>query len=67
MKVCTSLRDTLCAALAAVARGLATFFVDPAELATFTVCQLIALNKNLGVIPIGIGEVSRRLAKSSQG
>jgi len=35
--------------------------MDPAGLAAFTACQLIALNKNPGVRPIGIGEVCRRL------
>ena len=35
--------------------------MDPAGLAAFTVCHLIALNKNPGVRPIGTGEVCRRL------
>jgi len=61
-KLCTSFRgasDSLCAALAAVARRLATAFVDPAGLAAFTTCCLIALNKNPGIRPIGIGEFTR--------
>ena len=63
-KLCTSFRgasDSLCSALAAVARRLATTLVDPAGLAAFTAGRLIALNKNPGVRPIGIGEVCRRL------
>jgi len=66
-KLCTSFQgalDSLCAALAAVTR-LATSFMDPAGLAAFTACRLIALNKNPGVGPIGIGEVCRRLIAKS--
>ena len=64
-KLYTSFRgasDALCAALA---RRLATTFVDPAGLAAFTACQLIALNKNPGVRPIGIGEAYKRLIAKS--
>jgi len=66
--LCTSFRgasDSLSAALAAVARRLATSFVDPEGLAAFTACRLIALNKNPGVRLIGIGEVCRRLIAKS--
>ena len=63
-KLCTAFQgasDSLCDALSAVARRLATTFVDSAGLAAFTACRLIALDKHLGVRPIGIGEVCRRL------
>ena len=63
-KLCTSFRsasDSLCDALAAVARRLATTFVDPVCLSAFTACRLIALDKRPGVRPIRIGKVCRRL------
>ena len=63
-KLCTSFRsasDSLCDALAAVARRLATTFVDPVCLSAFTACRLIALDKCPRVRPIGIGEICRRL------
>jgi len=63
-KLCTSFRgasNTLCDALSAVARRLAITFVDPAGLAAFTVCRLIALDKHSGVRLIGVGEVCQRL------
>jgi len=59
-KLCTDFwgaSDTLCDPLSAVARRLATESVDPASLAAFTTCHLIALDKNPGVRPIGIDEV----------
>ena len=63
-KLCTSFRgafDSLCDALSAVARRLATTFIDPACLEAFIACRLIALDKHPGVRPIGVGEVCRRL------
>ena len=36
-------------------------FVDPQSLAPFLLCRLIALDKNPGVRPIGIGEVADRI------
>jgi len=53
--------DTLCDALSAVARKLATEFFDPASLAAFTACCLIALDKHPDVRPIGISEVNWQL------
>jgi len=50
---------TLCDALSAVARRLATEFVDPASLAAFTACHFIALDKHPGVRSIGIGKVGQ--------
>ena len=52
---------SLCRALVACARRLATSYVDPDALSAFTACRLILLNKNPGVRPIGIGEVVRRI------
>ena len=67
--MCTSFQtvsNDLCDALSAVARRLCTSFVDPTCLSSFFACHLIALDKNPGVRPIGIGETARRLiAKAS--
>ena len=52
---------SLCAALAGVARRIATSYVDPEGLAAFTACRLCPLDKCPGVRPIGISEVPRRL------
>ena len=52
----------ICNASAAVARRLCTTDVHPGGLTAFAVaCRLIPLNKNPGVRPTGIGEVSRRI------
>ena len=62
--MCTSfptVSDDLCDALSAVARCLRTSFVDPTGLSSFVACRLIALDKNPGVRPIGIGETVRHL------
>ena len=62
--MCTSFQvvsDDLCDALATVSRRLCTEFVDPASLTSFVSCHLIALDKNPGVRPIGVGETVRRL------
>ena len=47
--------------MASVARCLATSEIDPAFLALFVACRLIPLDKNLGVSPIGIGDVPQRI------
>ena len=52
--------DDLCSALACVTRKIATSNVDPNGLAAYTACHLMALNKNPGVRPIGVGEAARR-------
>ena len=62
--LCTSFRTTssnLCHSLASVARRISTSFIDPDALQPLLNCHLIALNKNPGVRPIGIGETSRRI------
>ena len=63
-RFCTSFRrasDDLCTALASLAKRICTTHVDPACLAPFTACRLIALDKSPSVRPIGIGEVMRRI------
>ena len=45
--------------LATLARLLATEYLDPNTLEAFVACRLIPLDKNPGVRPIGIGEVTR--------
>ncbi|CAM1297505.1 Uncharacterised protein r2_g683 [Pycnogonum litorale] len=51
----------LCCAIAAVGRRLATVHVDPAGLSALISCRLIPLDKNPGVRPIGICEISKRI------
>ena len=53
--------DDLCVSLASVARKISSEYVDPESLVSFTACRLIAIDKNPGIRPIGIGEVSRRI------
>lgn len=51
----------LCQALAGVTIRLCTEYVDPNSLAPLLGSRLIALDKNPGVRPIGVGEVARRI------
>ena len=44
-----------------VARRISTTIVDPQGLAPLLACPLIALDKNPGNRPIGIGETIRRI------
>ncbi len=63
-RLCTSFKrasDELCHQLALVARRLCTTYVDPSLVAPFLTCRLIALDKNPGVRPIGIGDTARRI------
>ena len=53
--------DALCDAMASAARRLASCPLDPEVLEGFLACRLIPLDKDPGVRPIGIGEVSRRI------
>ena len=67
-RICTSFHqasDDLCTSLALIARKIATTYVDPAGLSSFTACRLIALDKMPGVRPIGIGEVPRRIVSKA--
>eukprot|EP00731_Ephydatia_muelleri_P001462 Em0001g1462a len=53
--------NELCHSLALLARRLCTTFVDTKGLAPLLACRLVALDKNPGVRPIGIGEAARRI------
>lgn len=62
--MCTSFKsasDNLCHALSEVAKRLYTVYVDPTGLAPLISCRLIALDKQPGVRPIGIGEIPQRI------
>ena len=63
-RLCTSFKSAsvdLCHSLAISAKRLCTTFVDPSAIAPFLACRLIALDKNPGVHPIGIGDTARRI------
>ena len=63
-RLCTSFKSAsleLCHSLAATARRLCTELVDPASIAPLMANRLIALDKNPGVRPIGIGDTARRI------
>ena len=47
--------------IALLARKLATTTVDPSAIEALIACNLIPLNKNPGVRPIGVGETLRRI------
>ena len=51
----------LCASLASVARRICSSYVNPTLIAPLLACRLIALDKNPGVRPIGIGDTARRI------
>ena len=51
----------LCHSLAITAQRLCKKFVDPSAIAPFLACHLIALNKNPGVRPVGIGDTARQI------
>ena len=63
-RLCTSFKSAsldLCHSLALTAQRLCTNFIDPSAIAPFLACRLIALDKNPGVRPIGIGDTARRI------
>ena len=63
-RLCASFHSAsidLCHSLALLARRLCTEHVSPDGLAALLGCRLIALDKNPGVRPIGIGEIPRRI------
>jgi len=63
-QLCTSFNTasaSLCDALASVACKIATMYVDPSGLSPLLSSHLIALDKNPGVCPIGIGETSHHV------
>ena len=47
------------ASLATVARRICSSYVDPTSIKPLLACRLIALDKHLGVRPIGIGDTAR--------
>ena len=66
--MCTSFKSAsneLCQSLAATAKRLCTCFVKPESISPLLACRLIALSKNPGVRPIGIGETVRRIIAKS--
>ena len=62
--MCTSFKSAsvqLCQSLALTARRICTETINPSTLAPLMAGRLIALNKNPGVRPIGVGDVARRI------
>ena len=55
----------LCSAIATIARKLCSQYVDPESISAFVACRLIALDKQPGVRPIGIGETIRRIVNKA--
>ena len=67
-RICSSFAresEDLCDSLACLARKICSCYVDPSGIEALMACRLIALNKNPGIRPIGIGEVCRRLIGKS--
>ena len=60
-QMCCSLSDNLCSAIANLTRRLCFTNVDPEGISALVACRLVALDKNPGIRPIGIGETLRRL------
>ena len=63
-RLCSSFHSAsndLCHSLARLAQRMCTEYVHPDGLSAFVASRLIALDKNPGVRPIGVGEVSRRI------
>ena len=63
-RLCTAFKGAsadLCNSLALVAKRLCTSYVDPKCVSPLLACRLIALNKNPGVRPIGIGDTARQI------
>ena len=63
-RLCASFHSAstdLCHSLALLARRLCSQFVHPDGLSALLACRLIAPDKNPGVRPIGVGEISRRI------
>ena len=63
-RLCSAFKSTsseLCTSLALVAHRICTSYVDPRCLAPLLASHLIALDKNPGVHPIGVGETSRHI------
>ena len=56
-----SASDELCCSIAVLAQRICTSFIDPSIISPLLAYRLIALDKNPGVRPIGVGEVVRRI------
>ena len=66
--MCTSFHhasNNLCNSLTLVAEKISSSYVDPEALTTFVACSLITINKQPGVRPIGIGEVTRHIVRKA--
>ena len=62
--MCTSFRKAssdLCNSISSVVKQISSEYLDPSILSSYTACRLIALTKNLGVRPIGVAAVLRRI------
>ena len=63
-RLCTAFKSAsteLCCSIAIFAHQLCTSYLDPEIVVPLVACRLIALDKNPGVRPIGVGEVVRRI------
>ena len=63
-EVCSSFKDAsvhLCCATAILARHLAESYVNPEKIEPLLASRLVALDKQPGVRPIGLGEILRRV------
>ena len=53
--------EDLCESIASIARKMCRSYGDPGEIEALMASRLVALSKNPGVHPIGVGEICRRL------
>ena len=63
-RLCTAFKgasSNLCNSMALLAKRLSTTYIDPECISPLLACRLIALDKNPGVRPIGIGDTARRI------
>ena len=60
-----SVSGELCCSVAVLACRLCSCFVDPLIISLLVDCRLIALDKNPGVLHIGVGEVVQRIIAKS--
>ena len=63
-RMCSSFKtasSNLCHSIALAAKRMCTTLVDPVCVAPLLACRLVALDKNPGVRPIGIGDTARRI------
>ncbi len=67
-RLCTTYKgpsSNLCESLALVAKRICSTYVDPNSMKPLLACRLIALSKNPGVRPIGVGDTARRIIAKS--